>query len=74
MGSVPMSNKEPKTMREPNRSQAGPAMRRINSVATKETMLELATWALVNFRSFLMVTVNNGGKVYHAQNYVSSQR
>lgn len=69
MGMVPIRSSEPKTMREPKRSQAGPAMSRMKSVAIRETMLEFATCAVVRLRSFLIVTVKRGGNVYQAQNY-----
>lgn len=39
-------------------------MNRRKKVADSETMLELATWAGVRWRSFLIVTVNRGGNVY----------
>ena len=51
----------------PNRSQAAPAVSRTIRVAVRAAMFELAIWSWVRLRSFLMVTVNNGGNAYQDQ-------
>ena len=50
---------------EENRSGNKDVHGRETYVAQRATMLEFATSILVNFKSFLMVTSNNGGKAYH---------
>jgi len=55
---LPARRIRPKTLRAPSRSHSGPAMKRTKSVATRETMLELATCAEVRLRSDLIVTVS----------------
>ena len=58
MGMLPISRIQPKTLRGPNWSHSGPATKRTPRVATRDTMLELATCSDTRPRSFLMVTVN----------------
>lgn len=44
-------------------------MKRTKKVDTRETMLEFAIWTGVRPRSFLIVTVKRGGKVYLSNKY-----
>lgn len=62
MGMLPTRRSKLKTLREPIKSHSGPAANRTASVATRETMFELATCAGVSFKSFLIVTVNYAKK------------
>lgn len=64
VGMAPMSRVPAKTLRGPKRSHSGPHMNRTTSVAVSATMLELATSAVVRFKSLLIVIVSSGGKAY----------
>jgi len=58
MGMLPSNRMKLNTFREPSLSQSGPETKRTSKVDDRDTMLELATWAEVRWRSVLMVTVS----------------
>ena len=67
VGMAPANRIAAKVHLGPKRSHAAPAVSRTNKVEVKPSMFEVEMSAWERWRSFLMVTVNSGGKAYHDQ-------
>lgn len=64
VGRDPPSRHPMKTYRGPNRSQSGPAIKRITNVPARPMTLELAKSTCVIFKSVRIVLVSSGAKAY----------